>query len=338
MTTSTLTASVVIPTYNRPDLLRTCLDHVVAQTVKPERIVVVDASPDDRSRLAVEGHGGRVVYARNPRGRGSTATSRNIGVTLVDTDIVAFVDDDAFPRPEWLHSLLALYADPHVGGVGGRISHGIAGEDRDTGEAVGRFYADGTLTGNFSTDTRRVVAVDHFIGANMSFRKAALERIGGVHDRYPGTCLREETDLALRVRAAGWRLLFTPLACVDHVSGPYAHGRRFDVRYTYYAQRNHLVMVGAITGLRSSQFVGSLKSGLHTAAAHLRRSATSFGQGPAAARWRVRPWAGGIAHAAAAVSGLAVGSGVALAEARQSRGDYLARRGSDSWPGRSATW
>ena len=44
-----LTVAVVVPTFNRPDRVRDCLAHLTRQTVPPDRIVVVDSSPDART-------------------------------------------------------------------------------------------------------------------------------------------------------------------------------------------------------------------------------------------------------------------------------------------------
>jgi hypothetical protein len=171
----------------------------------------------------------------------------------------------------------------------------------------------GGLTGNFTVDTGGTVEVDHFIGANMSFRRAALAEVGGIHDYYPGTCLREETDPALRVRIAGWRLLFQPTAVVDHVSGTYAKGRRFDIRYSYYAQRNHLVLIAAVVGLRSPQFRGSIIIGLEVTAGHLARifSPRHNPHGAGVAGF-LRRASGALGHACGTFLGLGVGLAQAL--------------------------
>lgn len=245
---------MLIATYNRPELLTTCLAHLDRQTVTPSRIIVVDSSTDDRSAQVAAAHGG-VVYLRNPLGRGHTATSRSIGVAAAgDVDVIAFIDDDAFADPDWLEQLLRRYDDPRVGGVGGRASNGIPGEELEGWDAIGRFLPDGTLTGNFAADPGKDVLVDHLLGANMSLRMSAVRAIGGIQDYYPGTCLREESEIALRLRLAGYRLVYTPSAYVLHVAGPYAKGRRFDARYSYFGQRNHLVLLGRVLGPRDRRF------------------------------------------------------------------------------------
>ncbi|WP_435736843.1 glycosyltransferase family 2 protein [Cellulosimicrobium sp. PMB13] len=246
-------ASVVVPTYNRPDHVRTCLEHLSRQSFAPERIVVVDASPTTATRDVVRDVPG-VTYLRNDRGAGSTATSRAIGVREVTSDVVAFLDDDAFAAEDWLEQLVARYDDPRVGAVGGRALNGQPGEEAEGADRVGLLLDDGSLTGFFAADPGRDVAVDHLLGANMSMRRAALESVGGIEDHYPGTCLREETEPVLRLRLAGWHVVYTPDAVVRHVAGPYAKGRRFDLRYTYYGRRNHVVLLARTVGVGDPRF------------------------------------------------------------------------------------
>lgn len=241
------TASVVIATYRRPDHVRECLEHLRRQSVMPERIIVVDASPDTRTRDVVSGFPG-VEYRRNERGIGSTATSRAIGVADVEEDVVAFIDDDAYAEPEWLENLLRQYEDERVAAVGGRARNGQPGEEQEGIGRIGRLLPDGRLTGYFAADSGAPVEVDHLLGANMSVRMSAVRELGGIRDFYPGTCLREETDIALRMRRAGMTIMYTPDAVVRHVAGEYARGRRFDARYRYYGTRNHVVLLATTLG------------------------------------------------------------------------------------------
>jgi GT2 family glycosyltransferase len=243
---STPSASVVIATYRRPEHVRTCLEHLQRQTVAPARIIVVDASPDTRTESVVEGFP-EVEYVRNPKGIGATATSRAIGVSELTEDIVAFLDDDAYAEPDWLERLLAHYGDG-VAAVGGRAINGQPGEEVEGADQIGLLSDDGRLTGYFAADPGRPVDVDHLLGANMSVRVTVIRELGGIRDFYPGTCLREETDIALRIRRAGMRIVYAPDAVVRHVAGTYARGRRFDNRYRYYAARNHVVLLTTTLG------------------------------------------------------------------------------------------
>ncbi len=77
-------------------------------------------------------------------------------------------------------------------------------------EEIGRLLPDGRLTGNFTADPGRPIEVDHLLGASMCFRRSVIAGFGGIHDGYRGTCVREESDLCLRVGRAGYRLVYEP--------------------------------------------------------------------------------------------------------------------------------
>ena len=158
-----LRAVVVVATYRRPDHVRTCLEHLVAQTLKPARIVVVDASPNDQTREVVERHLG-VEYRRNDLGIGHTAASRAIGAEGADEDIIVFIDDDAYADPDWLESLTEPYKDRDVAAVGGRARNGQPDEEQDGIGQIGLLLPDGSLTGYFAAAPPRMVDVDHMLG------------------------------------------------------------------------------------------------------------------------------------------------------------------------------
>ena len=299
-----LRAVVVVATYRRPDHVRTCLEHLAAQTVKPARTIVVDASPDELTRAVVAEFEG-VEYRRNDRGAGTLATSRAIGIAGVDADVVAYIDDDAYAFPEWLEELLRPYDDPAIGAVGGRALNGQPGEADEGIGQIGLLLPDGRLTGYFAADPGRVVETDHMLGANMSYRLDAAREVGGVHDHYPGTCLREDADMPLRLRRAGWRVVFAPRAVVRHVAGQYAKGARFDARYRYYGSRNHVVLLATAVGHREPIFRRYLVTAMRMAGRDL-RSAVAALKKPGT-RAKARGFAGGLRRAAIGVAGTAAG-------------------------------
>jgi GT2 family glycosyltransferase len=233
-------------------------------------------------------------------------------VAETGSDIVAFIDDDAYAEPDWLENIVARYADPSVGAVGGRASNGRPGEEHEGHDAVGRLLPDGTLTGNFAADTGRDLDVDHVLGANMSVRRSALEQIGGIVDLFPGTCLREESDIMLRLGRAGHRIVYTPTALVEHVAAPYTRGRRFDVRYTFYGHRNHVVLLSHAFGMGAPilrRYFGTALREVGGSVVDAARAATNAERTP---RQRVRTMGGRALHASAALSGLAVGTTAAI--------------------------
>ncbi len=300
--------TVIVVTLNRPDCVRQCLGCLLRQDPRPEQVIVVDASADDRTRRAVGEFDG-VEYLRNDQGAGKMTTSRNIGLGRARGEIVAFVDDDAFAHDGWLAALVGPYADPAVGAVGGRAVNGQPGEAGAAADRVGRLWPDGSVTGHFAADPGRVLRVDHVIGCNMSYRRSVLQTLGGFRDDYPGVSgIREDTDMCLRVGRLGHHLLFHPAAVVTHVGAPQVRGRRFDARYAYFHARNHAMLMGRNFGPLSAR---ACRSGVR----EVREMAAEAGKRFAVA----------AGHLVARAAGLAVGAAVGAARYARERGDPVRR-------------
>lgn len=212
------TATIVICAYTarRWHLLLDVIESVRAQTVAPHEIVVViDHNEDLYERLIEIVDDVTVVESSGPPG---LSGARNTGVGLANSDIVAFLDDDAEAAPDWLERLLALYDDPDVLAVGGRVEPvwetgrpGYFGEELDW--IVGCSYRG---MPKVASQVRNV------IGANMSFRLEVLRQVGGFNlslgrqGTSPLGC--EETEMCIRstMGSPGSRIVYEPAALVHH--------------------------------------------------------------------------------------------------------------------------
>ncbi|MGH3513654.1 MAG: glycosyltransferase family 2 protein, partial [Pseudonocardiaceae bacterium] len=119
MTTPILSASVVLCAYtdHRWSGIVRAVASVHAQTAPAhEVLLVVDHNPDlaARARTALTG----VIVVENTYRTGLSG-ARNTGFHAATGEVVAFIDDDAAARPDWLERLLVMYRDPTVMGVGG---------------------------------------------------------------------------------------------------------------------------------------------------------------------------------------------------------------------------
>ena len=111
------TCTVVICTRNRPTELGRCLEGVARLRYSNFDVLVVDNAPtDDRAREVAACWHAR--YIAEPVVGLSRA--RNRGARACDTDIVAFLDDDSIPEPEWLSRLVREFKNPSVMAVTGR--------------------------------------------------------------------------------------------------------------------------------------------------------------------------------------------------------------------------
>lgn len=241
--------SVCVVTYERREFLRRCLESLVANLSDDVQIVVVDASAADASDVV---HALRcsAIYIHDPSVAGWMTRARNAALRHTDGEVISFLDDDVMISAEWQAAVLDAFADPSVWAVAGRTRNRLPGEESYE-LPVGRLLADGSLTEGFASQPPGIVEVDHGIGANMSFRRHVLARLGGFRDDYPGTAMREDTDIYLRIRRLGGRAVFSPAAVVDHLPAPHVTGRRFDTRYKLYARRNHMVLLARDGGIRS---------------------------------------------------------------------------------------
>ncbi|GAA0224428.1 glycosyltransferase family 2 protein [Cryptosporangium japonicum] len=186
-----MTWSVVIPTIGRPTL-SACLDALAGSVRSPVEVVLVDDRPlRECGPLPVEVPPGLDVRVEYGCGNGPAA-ARNVGWRSVRTDWVVFLDDDVLPGPGWAAALEAdlASADGGVGAVQGRIVVPMPGGRRPTD-------AERNTAG---------LAESAWITADIAYRVAALAGAGGFDERFR-RAFREDADLALRVRDAGWSLV-----------------------------------------------------------------------------------------------------------------------------------
>ncbi|SRR6266566_2295087 len=213
------TVSIIIITRNRPSLLHYCLEHVLAQPYPHKKIIVVDSSSNDESEQVMAQY--PEVIGVSLHGQcNNMPQARNTGIAVASGDIIAFIDDDAMVQPGWLDALVDTYGDENVGAAGGRvITMPEPHCDQVTGSPILAIRPSGrAIIENLGSVSRDQVEVDWLSGCNMSFRRKALEQVGGFDPAYTLTNTREDTDLSFRVKRAGWRVVFNPVIAVVHFS------------------------------------------------------------------------------------------------------------------------
>jgi GT2 family glycosyltransferase len=242
-----LTVSVIVATRNRPTYLRDLFDSLRTSTHSPMEVIIVNdggTARDENARVVTEAARALTVrFEVNERAQG-TVRALNRGASLARGTILTFTDDDCIVDAGWLARLVAGYALPQVGGVGGRVipieNDRVRPLTARPDLRIGRVDADGTVTSNFDLTGDQVLEVDHLAGPNMSFRREIFERFGGFDANYAGNCYRFETDWGVRVRRAGFSLLFDPRATVAHRRAPTGGNRVQAEEWFYWYACNHL--------------------------------------------------------------------------------------------------
>lgn len=215
-----LRLAVIVPTYRRPRDLSRCLEALNRQSRPVDQLVVVVRADDEESRRLLANHESRSqsMCAVAVKAEGVVA-ALNAGLEHVKADVVAFTDDDAAPRADWLQRIEAQFvSDSALGGLGGRdwiYQHGAL--ENGSEEVVGKISWFGRAVGNHHLGTGAPREVDTLKGVNMSFRTVALEGIR-FDDRLRGSGAQvgNELGVSLAVKKRGWKLIYDPQLAVDH--------------------------------------------------------------------------------------------------------------------------
>jgi GT2 family glycosyltransferase len=191
--------------------------HALAhQTVPPlETILVVDHNATLLARARDELPDVHVLD--NPRTAGASG-ARNTGIARATGAIIAFVDDDATPEPDWIERLLSAYDDDHVLAVGGVATPVWPSRRPDHLPPELDWIVGCTYRGQPTARTD----VRNLWGCNMSVRAEVFETIGGFDEEVGRIGLvplgNEETELCIRIaqRIPGARVVHEPSAVVHH--------------------------------------------------------------------------------------------------------------------------
>ena len=189
--TALLRVSVVVPTFHRLPLLRSCLHALLAQRFDPWafEILVVDDGADDDVRtvvlaLATVVAAPAIHYLRPVAGHGP-ACARNVGWRRARAALIAFTDDDTIPDDDWLaRGVAALVQHPRWAAVAGQVDVPLPAALR-----------------RLPSDHERMVqglARAEFVTANAFVRRRALARIDGFDERFE-RAWREDSDLQFRL-------------------------------------------------------------------------------------------------------------------------------------------
>lgn len=200
--------SIVIACPGDSWMLQECLEGIAAQTYRKHEVIVLPDGGDMRrptSDMPL-----RVI----PTGKVRPAEKRNLGIKEAKGEIVAFIDDDAYPDAHWLEYAVKYFGDATIGGVGGP---GVTPpNDPYLAQVGGRVYDSRLVSGNYryrykAGGVRR--DVDDYPSCNLFVRKDLLDSFGGYRtDFWPG----EDTLLCKDIVDRAKRIVYDPWVIVNH--------------------------------------------------------------------------------------------------------------------------
>jgi GT2 family glycosyltransferase len=210
--------SVVVCSYNGSATIRDTLEGLKSLAYPNYEVIVInDGSTDATPAIAAE-YGFKLISSEN---RG-LSNARNTGWQEATGEIVAYIDDDAYPDPHWLHYLAHTFMTTDYVGVGGP-NIAPAG-DGPIADCVAN--APGGPVHVLLGDTE----AEHIPGCNMAFRREALKAIGGFDARYRAA--GDDVDVCWRLQARGWKIGFSA-AAMDW------HHRRNSIRMYWKQQQGY---------------------------------------------------------------------------------------------------
>ncbi len=231
--------TVIIVNWNGEHFLHRCLSALLAQTVVPHEIILVDNASTDSSLDIVRHFPSVRLLAQNENIGFALGNNLAIETATAESEWIALLNPDAFVEPRWLEALLSAAHDYRMFDVLGcqlvvatnpTVLDGVG----DAYHVSGRIWriGHGEQMPFLSDQVREVFAP---CAAAALYRRSAFEEVGGFDEDF--FCYVEDVDLGFRLRLAGYRCLYVPQSVVHHVGSGTTGGQHSDFS-VYHGHRN----------------------------------------------------------------------------------------------------
>jgi GT2 family glycosyltransferase/glycosyltransferase involved in cell wall biosynthesis/serine/threonine protein kinase len=212
--------SVIIPVYGKIDYTISCLDSILKHLPLTtfEVIIVDDCSPDRTFEILSNVGGIRLV--QNEKNSGFILSCNN-GAEVASGKFLYFLNNDTQVTSGWMDELVRTFDEfPGTGLAGSKLVY----PDGRLQEAGGIIWRDGSAWnfGRYQDPLLPIYCyareVDYCSGASIMVPKSLFDELGGFDTEYvPAYC--EDSDLALKIRAKGYRVIYQPMSAVIHFEG-----------------------------------------------------------------------------------------------------------------------
>jgi O-antigen biosynthesis protein len=194
--------SVVVCSYNGSRTVGETLATLANLAYPDYEVIVVDDGSTDQTSAIADRYKVKLFRTEN----NGLSAARNLGMNAASGDIIAYIDDDAYPDPHWLTFLVSGLRDTEHAGIGGP---NIAPPgDGAIADCVAN--APGGPVHVLLSDR----VAEHIPGCNMAYRRDKLLVIGGFDPRF--RVAGDDVGVCWRLQERGWTIGFAPAAVVWH--------------------------------------------------------------------------------------------------------------------------
>lgn len=232
--------SVIIPTLDRAQVLKDSVDDLLALSYEKFEIIIVDQTDHQKpSIVSYFKKNKKIKYIHITKK--SSPHARNVGVKYAKGDIVLFLDDDIrINDKKFIDYHIQNFKNKKIGLVGGKVVSEFNQKDPGHKEVGKIKYFGLKEVPNFDANTK--MFIDHAPGGNMSVYKHIYNQVGGYQEIYKGNAHLEETDFSIRVKRAGYKLIFEPKAVIKHLAYKTGGNRVRDIyELRYWLVHNYIV-------------------------------------------------------------------------------------------------
>ncbi len=213
--------TVAVCTYNRAELLPNLSTYLLDIQSSGARVLLVDNSSDESALIQNKSLAAKCGFDYHYSTPPGLSRARNAAIEMCETEILAFLDDDAIPGQHWLEGLLDAFESESVGFVAGRILPGWPG-DAGPPEWLPQRLIGCLSVLDLGDQDRQLEDFESAYGANMAFRKAALSGSGGFSVALGRTgnaslLSNEELETQEKIRALGYTGRYSAKGVVTHL-------------------------------------------------------------------------------------------------------------------------
>jgi glycosyltransferase involved in cell wall biosynthesis len=204
--------SLVIPTYNRSDILIEVIQRALAQTYYNFETIIVDQTLKHPAIVEeyISSVSNRLRYIK--RSHANLPAARNAGVREATGDIIIFIDDDLVIEPDYISKHALNYEDEEVGSVMGLT---LTPVDFNLEEVLRKSEERFQISAPTRLGDKALVTWTN--GGNTSYRRKAILEAGMFDEYFGANGWCEDRDMSVRVRSIGYKLILDTKITAIHL-------------------------------------------------------------------------------------------------------------------------